>query len=97
MGRVQSGRLIWFNCIVAGLTLMNLALFLHPMSPGDFLELVCADPLRTVLDANGGGIAVFFWLSALTLLTGLLGVLVRSQHFQRAALLHKHHHKARTI
>jgi hypothetical protein len=60
--------------ILAGIGLMSAALFLHPMSPEDFLGAVLADPLQTLGDAQGSGLALLFWSSALVCVAGLAGL-----------------------
>jgi hypothetical protein len=71
--------------MLTGFTLTNVALFLNPMSPEDFLGLAFSDPLLTILDTNGSGAAVFFWISLSVMLFGLLGLLSRSLYFHRVS------------
>ena len=82
----------WLYCVLAGFTLMNLSLFLHPMSPADFLELAISDPLVTVLEPNGNGIAAIFWFSVALMFAGVLGSLARSRYVRRIISTHKHTH-----
>ena len=84
-------------CMAGALTSMNFALFLHPMSPGDFFQLAIADPLLMLGDPNGGGFAVLFWISLTLFFAGLLGVLGRCLHPRRALLQKKHHLNARVV
>lgn len=73
MELVNIGRHPWIHCIWSGLGLLNLALFLHPMNPMDFLALAFSDPLQTVANQYGHAMAVLFWLSLMLTLSGLLG------------------------
>ncbi|MGZ3236263.1 MAG: hypothetical protein ACXU8A_02710 [Burkholderiaceae bacterium] len=60
-------------CFWVGLQLMCFALFLHPMSPENFLQLAITDPLETLNDQYGVGMAIGFWISLSLLLIGLVG------------------------
>ena len=60
-------------CISVGLQLMSLALFLHPMSPENFLSLALTDPIETIRNQYGFGMALLFWLSLAVIATGLFG------------------------
>ncbi len=62
--------------ILGGIGLMSTALFLHPMSPQDFLDVVLSNPLLTLGQAQGSGLALLFWASAAVCLTGLAGLIV---------------------
>jgi hypothetical protein len=94
MGSVRGGRRVCLYCILAGFGLMNVALFLHPMSPEDFLAVAFSDPVSTLLDANGRETALFFWGSMTVMLFGLLGFLGQSQFFQRMLQAQKPRSKA---
>lgn len=85
---------MWFFCSISGFALMNLALFLHPMSPEDFLRIAFSDPLHSVFDAQGGGMAIFFWTSAALALSGLVGLLTSSRLVRH--LRHRHDLRALT-
>jgi hypothetical protein len=61
-------------CIWIGLQLMCFAMFLHPMSPEDFLQLAFSAPVETVNEQVGSEMAFGFWIGLLVLLTGLLGL-----------------------
>jgi hypothetical protein len=72
MKRAPIRRLVWLLLTAIGFALMNVALFLHPMSPEDFLDAALSNPWQSVVDTQGGGMAVFFWASAsLTIFTAL--------------------------
>ncbi|HEY8100372.1 MAG TPA: hypothetical protein VIF82_06430 [Burkholderiaceae bacterium] len=60
-------------CFWVGLQLMCFALFLHPMSPENFLLLAITDPLETISEQYGFGMAIGFWISLSLLLVGLFG------------------------
>lgn len=75
MSKLRQGRRVWFFWSIIGFALMNVALFLHPMSPEDFLGLAFSDPMQGIFDAQGGAMAIFFWISFALALTGLLGLL----------------------
>ncbi len=75
-----------FYCILLGFGLMNVALFVHPMNPEDFLYLVFSDPLATVLDAQGGDVALFFWGSLLLCLFACFGMFFRHASLHRLIL-----------
>lgn len=60
-------------CIWVGLQLMSFALFLHPMSPEDFLMLAITAPLDTITDQNGSAMAFGFWISLSLVWIGLFG------------------------
>jgi hypothetical protein len=64
--------------LIAGLCLMCFALVLHPMSPGDFLELAMMSPLATVEQAYGIQAAVLFWAGAVPAAAGVAGLLRRA-------------------
>jgi hypothetical protein len=76
MGIIQAGSRTWFFWIVTGLALMDVALFLHPMSPESFLELAFSDPMQSIFELQGGGVAIFFWTSMAFALIGLFGLLI---------------------
>ncbi len=88
---------ICLGLILAGIGLMSAALFLHPMSPEDFMDAVLANPLQTVGDVQGSAMALLFWAGATVCLTGLTGMaahlvapLLRSLHLtsRHRALAH---------
>jgi hypothetical protein len=95
MSRFEIGRRVWLFGLLAGFTLANVALFLHPMSPEDFLGLAFSDPMQSIFDAEGGPMAVFFWISATLGLAGLSGLLASSQLAQ--GILHGHKHAQKTL
>jgi len=95
MSRFQIGRRVWLFGLIAGFTLANVALFLHPMSPEDFLGLAFSDPMQSVFDAEGGAMAIFFWISATLGLAGLSGLLASSQAIQ--SILHHHKQTQKTL
>ena len=61
---------ICLGLMLAGIGLMSVAMFLHPMSPEDFLAAVLSDPLQTVADAEGSAAALVFWASVMVFLAG---------------------------
>jgi len=75
MIRRQKGGKAWFICAFAGFVLANFALFLHPMSPQDFLGTLFSDPVATFHDERDLGTVVVFWCGALMALFGLAGTL----------------------
>jgi hypothetical protein len=89
----SGGRACWY-CMSAGFALTNMALFLHPMSPEDFLGMAFSDPLLTVLDENGCRMAVFFWGGVSMMLIGLVCLLGQSRLFHRRLPACKPHLKA---
>jgi len=89
MNRSQVRRRVWFFGLMTGFALMNVALFVHPMSPEDFLGLAFSDPLQSIVDAQGGATALFFWFSAGLALSGLVGLLASSQFALRLRLDYK--------
>jgi len=90
MSNFQHVRRVWFFWLITGFALMNVALFLHPMSPEDFLGLAFSDPMQSIFDPQGGGMATFFWISAAVALSGLFGLLASSQLANRLLPNHKH-------
>ena len=65
-------RRVWLLLALIGFALMNVALFLHPMSPENFLDIALSDPLQSIADTQGGNVAMFFWGSVvLTILGGV--------------------------
>ncbi len=74
MSGVTINKGIYLGLILAGTGLMSAALFLHPMSPEDFLDLVLSNPLLTLGDAQGSGLALLFWASAAVCLAGVAGL-----------------------
>jgi hypothetical protein len=83
MGSSRGGCRVWMYHMLAGFILMNMALFLHPMSPQDFLKLAFSDPLLTIQDAESYGLAVFFWTGIVMMGFGAAGVLERSGFFHK--------------
>jgi hypothetical protein len=81
----QINRRICLILLLTGAVLASVALFLHPMSPEDFLGLVFSDPLQSVIDAQGGNMAIFFWVSVALAVVGLSGWLT-SFHLLRRFL-----------
>jgi hypothetical protein len=63
---------------IAGLSLMCFALVLHPMSPGDFLELAMTSPPATVAEDYGIQAAILFWIGAVPTAAGVAGLLRRA-------------------
>jgi hypothetical protein len=59
-----------------GFFFMFIALFLHPMSPENFLNLVVTAPWQTVAYAHGVQAAVLFWMSVVLTAASLM-VIVR--------------------
>jgi hypothetical protein len=77
--RAPIRRRVWLLLLAIGFTLMNVALFLHPMSPENFLDIALSNPLQSVSDTQGGGVAVFFWVSVgLTLFSAIRFLLPRN-------------------
>jgi hypothetical protein len=65
-------RSVWLLLALIGFALVNVALFLHPMSPENFLDIALSAPLQSVADIQGGNVAMFFWGSvALTVFGGV--------------------------
>jgi hypothetical protein len=83
MDRIEASRRAWFFVLIVAMALITVALFLHPMSPEDFLSLAISDPLQSVLDPQGGNVAIFFWLSTALAALGLSGMLAQSFLFRR--------------
>lgn len=94
MSSLQHGRRVWFFWLMTGFALMNVALFLHPMSPEDFLGLAFSDPMQSIFDAQGGAMAIFFWISFALALSGVVGLLTPSRVAHRLLLDRKHTLKA---
>ena len=67
----------WLYLAVVGFGLVNVALFLHPMNPSDFLVLAVSDPWSSIVDQQGGGVALFFWFSSALFAIGFAGLLSR--------------------
>jgi len=59
------------SCVFFGLFIMCIALFLHPMSPENFLGVVLTIPLQTVAYAYGLQTAVLFWVGLVLTTWGL--------------------------
>ena len=71
---------------LVGFALINVALFLHPMSPEDFLELALVDPIATVAGAaQGSMMAVLFWCGIVLFLAGIAGLPERMNLRRHAA------------
>ena len=83
MDRIEASSRVWFFMLIVAMALITVALFLHPMSPEDFLSLAISDPLQSVLDPQGGNVAIFFWLSTALAALGLSGVLGQFSLFRR--------------
>jgi hypothetical protein len=62
----------WSYWLWAGSGLMSMALFIHPISPEDFLALACSDPLQTLKDDYGIQAAMMFWVSVMLLGIGVI-------------------------
>jgi hypothetical protein len=73
MAHSRTNQRRYARCFWVGLQLMCFALFLHPMSPENFLLLAITAPLETLSGPYGFGMAVIFWISLSLLLIGLLG------------------------
>lgn len=69
-------------CLLLGLQLMCFALFLHPMSPEDFLRLAITAPFDTISEQYGSAMAVAFWISLLLVGIGLIGWIDVLQFFK---------------
>ncbi len=67
----------FLTLMLIGFALVNVALFLHPMSPEDFLELAVNNPIATVVDPQGSSMALVFWGGILLSLAGVAGLLER--------------------
>lgn len=67
-----------------GFALINAAMFLHPMSPEDFLGQVSTSPLAMLIDAPGGLMVLFFWFGMSVCLAGIVGFIASRYPFQRA-------------
>lgn len=57
-------------CIWIGLQLICFALFLHPMSPQDFLSLAINAPLETLSQSQGFAMSIGFWIGLLVVAIG---------------------------
>ncbi len=75
MSRLSSS--VCLGLVLVGAGLMSVAMFLHPMSPEDFLGLAFSDPLRTMADDQGSAPAVLFWGGTLVGIAGFAGLLAR--------------------
>lgn len=82
-------------CIWVALQLMCFSLFLHPMSPEDFLLLAITDPLQTLSDQYGSEMALAFWIGLPLLLIGLLGWLDLVHLFKKLRRTKVHSYKIR--
>ncbi len=76
-------RRVWLLMLAIGFTLMNVALFLHPMSPVDFLDVALSDPWQSIADTQGGGMAMFFWASSALTLFSVMRFLLPKNVLQR--------------
>jgi hypothetical protein len=63
--------------------LINAAMFLHPMSPEDFLTQLLADPFGLLFDIPGGLMTVVFVAGVAIFLAGAIGTTGRWIRFQR--------------
>jgi hypothetical protein len=77
MPKLSSNKGIVLGLILTGAGLMSVAMFLHPMSPEDFLSQVASDPLQTVTELRGSGAAALFWAGTLIGVAGFTGLVVR--------------------
>lgn len=73
MARTINRRRNYGVCILIGLQLMCFALFLHPMSPEDFLRLAITAPLDTISERYGSAMASVFWFGLVLVAVGLTG------------------------
>ncbi len=84
MGGLSRNKGACLGLALAGMGLMSVAMFVHPMSPEDFLDQVASDPLQTVAALQGGGVAALFWIGAMVgaigVSAGLIGILRRSAY-----------------
>ena len=62
-------------CLWLGSGLMSFALFLHPMSPEDFLALAFWTPAETIQTAYGIQAAILFWISLSLIAAGSLALI----------------------
>jgi hypothetical protein len=77
MSKLSKDKGIFLGLVLTGAGLMSVAMFLHPMSPEDFLGLAASDPLQTVAEHQGGMVALFFWAGALVVIAGFAGLATR--------------------
>lgn len=63
----------WGYWLWSGLGLMSMALFIHPMSPDDFLGWIWSDPLQTLSEPYGIQAALMFWTSVALAGIGVAG------------------------
>ncbi len=77
MAGLSSNKGMYLGLTLAGVGLMSVAMFLHPMSPEDFLGQVSSDPLQTVAELQGSGAALLFWAGAVIGAAGFTGLGVR--------------------
>lgn len=54
-----------------GITWMSAALFLHPMSPENFMGMALEAPWTTLSSPQGANLAAWFWLSFAMVLLGI--------------------------
>ena len=66
---------------------MSIAVFLHPMSPQDFMDSALSDPIATLFD-QGAPMAMAFWTS---LVVALLAVVLMLRHSTLLRPPHLHH------
>ncbi|MBV8634663.1 MAG: hypothetical protein JO002_09260 [Burkholderiaceae bacterium] len=88
MSKLSSKSGMYLGLMLAGVGLMSVAMFLHPMSPEDFLGLVLSDPLQTVTEIHGREAAALFWGGALVGIGGAASLAVHLFALLRAAALH---------
>ena len=74
MHTLSSNKGVSLGLMLAGIGLMNVAMFLHPMSPEDFLGLALSNPLQTLADTQGGAAALLFWVGVPVSLAGIAGL-----------------------
>lgn len=73
------------SAIGIGFALINAAMFLHPMSPEDFLTQLLADPFVLLFDIPGGLMTVVFMAGFAIFLAGAIGMASRWIRLQRIA------------
>jgi hypothetical protein len=83
MTHFKDNRRKYAICILAGLQVMSFALLLHPMNPEDLLALAAKDPMATITDQYGFGMARMFWFSLILILVGLCGWVANTKYFKK--------------
>ena len=74
---------------LAAFMLLNIALFLHPMNPADFLAQILVDPLATIADPDGGAMAALFWCGVAGLAISFFALIGSTQFMHRLFAEHK--------